>query len=273
MKNETRLVKKEELNVVRFQSNLNDLPGWNTLDTKTQGLLYEVKRNMFERQRLRALGEFGDMIDLNRVERALEGKEVKMKDFMRDIYPGVDESSITRKLAVFREIVSTVPSDMLEEVMTIDSETLSHFSRIKEARPGDVLSAARELPPFTVGQKRDPAKYLAALDEKIAELRSNISRKGKEIMDKRAAQKMLANSVIHYAHAASVRTSSQAIGFLQTPIGWAMESLGVHGVIRIKRLPIPDGVIVRRGRPRMTEEEKRKAKEARIAAGKNGKAR
>lgn len=265
MKKETQLVKTGESNVVRFQSKLDELPGWNTLDVKTQGLLYEVKQNIFQRQRLRILGEFGDLMDIHRAETALAGKEVNIRDFLRDIYPDIDDTSITRKLQVFRKLVSTIPTKALEATMTLDSETLSHFERIAKARLGDILAAANELPQLPIQSNKEAAQYLAELDEKIKEVRSKVSHKGKEIMDKREAQKMVANAIIHYAHACAIKTSSQALGFIQTTVGWAMESLAVHGVIRIKRLPVPDGVIIRRGRPRMTEEEKRKAKEAREA--------
>jgi hypothetical protein len=50
--------------------------------------------------------------------------------------------------------------------------------------------------------------------------------------------------------AASLQTSAQKRNWLTRIMGWVMEAQAVTGTLRAGRIAIPDGILVRRGRPR-----------------------
>jgi hypothetical protein len=49
---------------------------------------------------------------------------------------------------------------------------------------------------------------------------------------------------------AKLKTSAEKRHWMQRVLGWAMEAEAVSGTMRAGRIAIPDGVIIRRGRPR-----------------------
>lgn len=253
--------------VEAFQARLDELPGWNTLDSKTQNILYEESRNIFDTTQLMRYGPFWILMSLHRIEVALEGKEVRMKDYMRKAYPDVDESTIKRKMKRYQQIVSEMPSGFLEQMRNARSEVLDQFTHIMRTQPARILGAIRGVPKFEVNNEKDAVRYLEALDMKATEDRSSATKKGRLIMDRREAAIGAANAAIHYDRACSLKTSSERIGFAKMFIGWYMEKQAIPYSIHVKRtLPLPDEVGRFAGRPRLTSEEKAAARKERAKA-------
>ncbi len=129
------------------------------------------------------------------------------------------------------------------------SDMLGRFDRIANAALGDIRNAVRELPQLTAGSDKDAEQYLEALDTKLLEHRQ-AKRKGTPLdQDEEYAAKKATNEVLRYLRACGLKTSDEKREFLTRVMGWVMEAQGVTGTLRAGRIPIPDGTLIRRGRP------------------------
>jgi len=249
-----------------FVAGLPDTPGWLALSRKKQDQLLEHTSHIQQHRRLQTLGEFGELMELYQVQQLLEGEELKIHHYIRAIYSDRHRRTAERKHKAFKEFVEKIPNPVLQRLSSLGTEILDKFDRIANTQIGRIQSAIRELPQLAVSNDKDAEKYLEALDAKLLEHRKLVP-KGKSIdQDEEQAKKMATNAVLHYMRKCrELKTSAQKRKFLQRVMGWVMDAHAVSGMIRAHRIPIPDGVRILRGRPKMTEEEKRKAREAREA--------
>jgi len=234
-----------------FVTGLPDTPGWLQLSRKKQDALLQHTSHIQQHRQLQMLGEFGELMELYQVQQLLEGEEMKMSDYLRKIYPDRHQRTIDRKREVFAQLASTIPQSVMKRLTTIGTEALSRFDRIANAALGDIRNAVKEIPQLTAGNDKDAEKYLEALDTKLLEHRQK-KRKGKPLdQDEQQAAKMATNGVLHYMRACgrTLKTSAQKRHWLTRVMGWVMEAQGVTGTLRAGRIAIPDGILIRRGRP------------------------
>lgn len=229
---------------------LPDTPGWMKLSRKKQDALLEHTSHIQQHRQLQMLGEFGELMELYQVQRLLEGEEMKMSDYIRKLYPDRHQRTIDRKREVFAQIVATIPSPVLKRLTAVSSDVLGRFDRIAHAALGDIRNAVRELPALTSGTEKEAEKYLEELDTKILEHRK-LKHKGKPLQqNEQGAAKMATNAVLSYMRSCGLKSSAEKRKFLTRVMGWVMEAQGVTGTLRAGRIPIPEGVLVKRGRPR-----------------------
>lgn len=195
------------------------------------------------------LGEFGELMELYQVQQLLEGEEMKMADYLRRIYPDRHQRTIDRKREVFAQLAASIPSAVLKRLTAIGAEALSRFDRIANAAIGDIRNAVRDIPQLTAGNDKDAEKYLEALDTKLLEHRQTRRKPSAFHQEEAFAKKMATNAVLNYLRACGMKTSAEKRKFLTTVMGWVMEAQGVTGTLRAGRIPIPDGILIKRGRP------------------------
>lgn len=243
-------IEKHTESLAVYQPKLDSIPEWNALSSKDQGELYEITMRGHQYRQLKMLGEFGELLELYQVQQFLEGKPVKMIDYLSVIYPDHHRRTLERKREVFNQIVAHIDPSVLKRA-GLDPKNLSRFSRIAAATLGDIRNAVREVPALPASTEKEAEKYLEQVETKLQEHRQN-RRKGKPLQqNEEFAAKMATNSVLHYFRGVpSLKTSAQKRKALSTVMGWAMEAMGIHGTMRVGRIPIPDGVLIRRGRPR-----------------------
>jgi hypothetical protein len=268
MKNERSSLEKPAL---VFVADLPDTPGWSDLSRQDQDWLLENTSNLQRNRKTVMRGEFSEMMDLYRISQFLIGKKMKMSHYIRALYKGRTVRTAQRKHKDFKKLVAAIPPPALKAFVAMAADSDSSYDRLSTAALGDIISAARELPALTASTEKAADKYLEQLDGKLLEDRQ-MRREGKlRRLDESMAKKFAANAVLNYLRKCEdIKTSAQKRKFLQPVIGWVMEAEAVVGTLRCHRMPIPDGILTRRGRPIMTAEEKRLAAERREAAKKKG---
>lgn len=228
---------------------LPEIPGWQGLSRKKQDALVEHKTHIEQHRQLQMLGEFGELMELYQVQELLEGEEMKMGDYLRKIYPDRHQRTIDRKREVFAQLVASIPASVMKRLTAIGAEALSRFDRIANAALGDIRNAVKEIPRLASGTDKDAEKYLEALDTKLLEHRQK-KRKGKTLNQEESyAAKMATNAIISYIRSCGLKSSAEKRKFLTRVMGWVMEAQAVSGTLRAGRIPIPDGILIRRGRP------------------------
>jgi hypothetical protein len=253
----------KEDNVIQiFVAGLPDTPGWVKLSRKKQDALLEHTSHIQQNRQLQMLGEFGELMELYQVKQLLEGEEMQMRDYMTRVYPDRHYRTISRKMDAFNQLVSTIPAGVMKRLGSVQLDVLNRFERITTAALGDIRNAIKELPQLPANTDKDAEVYLETLDTKIAEHR-RLKRKGKPLQkDEREAAKMATNAVLHYLKACGLKTSAEKRKFLTRVMGWVMQAQAVSGTLRAGRIPIPDGILIRRGRPKGTGKKQRLRQEA-----------
>jgi hypothetical protein len=247
MKNE-KVLQTEAIAI--FVPELPHTPGWLALSQKKRDALLLHTSHIQQNRQMQMLGEFGELMELYQVQQLLEGEEMKMIDYLRKIYPDRHQRTIDRKREVFAQLVATIPASVLRRLTAIGSDVLNRFDRIANSALGDIRNAVKALPALTASSDVAAEKYLEQLDTKLLEHRK-MKRKGKALnQDEQFAVKMATNAIISYMRACGLKSSAEKRKFLTRVMGWVMEAQAVSGTLRAGRIPIPDGIIIRRGRPR-----------------------
>lgn len=229
---------------------LPDTPGWVALPYDKQQKLVEHTSHIVQARRTQRVCEFIELVELTQVQQLLEGEALKMRSYLRLIYPGQNERFLSRKLQAFRELSTTIPNSVLKRITSVGEDVLSKFDRIAQAPLGDIQNALREMPLLPVNTEKDAEKYLGELDEKILKERKRRRLKGMKLhKDEDYAVKMATNALLHYLKATGLKTSAEKRQWFKRVFGYAMEAQAVPGVLSISRVPIPEGLIIRRGRP------------------------
>lgn len=234
-----------------FVPGLPDTPGWLKLSLKKQDELLQHTSHIQQYRQMQRLGEFGELLELTQVQQLLEGEEMQMGDYLHQVYPLHHHRTVYRKQKVFSELAATIPNSILKKIAALGSDALSRFDRIATAALGDIRNALLAMPVLPVSTNEDAVKYLETLDAELVEERKNRRQKGLKT-DAKMAEKMAYSALIQYGNEAKLKTSSEWRQFLTRVVGWTMEAKAVHGTLRAGRVSIPDGVTVRRGRPRKT---------------------
>jgi hypothetical protein len=233
-----------------YVEGLQDTPGWILLSRKKQDALLQITSDVQQFHGMKQLGEFGELLRLTEADQLLEGEEMKMGDYMRKLYPDKHKKTIERKLKVFGQIVANIPHSKLKSLSSLGAEVLGRFERIASAALGDIRNAVRELASLPAATENDPEKYLDALDTQLAKQRKKKSKALTRHRDADDSAKMATNALINYMRSCGIETSAEGRHFLLRVCGWTMEARAIGGTIKVARVPIPDGVLIRRGRPR-----------------------
>lgn len=227
---------------------LPEIPGWQGLSRKKQDALVEHKTHIEQHRQLQMLGEFGELMELYQVQQLLEGEDMKLRDYIRHIYPERHMRTIDRKREVFAALVATIPAPVLKRLSAIGTDALSRFDRIANAALGDIKNAVKELPALSASTG-DAEKYLQQLDTKLLEHRQ-ARRNGKDIhKDDHESAMMAANALINYIRGCGLKTSAEKRQWLRRVVGWTMEAHAVTGTVSTERVPHPEGVNPKLGRP------------------------
>lgn len=233
-----------------FVPELPHTPGWIALSPKKREQLLLHTSHIQQYRQMQRLGEFGELLELTQVQQLLDGEEMQMGSYLRIVYPAHHQRTIIRKQQAFAELAATIPNSVLKRITALGQDVLGKFDRISAAALGDIRNALRVMPVLPVNSDKDAEKYLTELDDKLLEERKTRRRKGKVHEDEAYAAKMATNALIHYIRSTKLKTSAEKRQWLKRVFGWTMEAQAVPGTINATRISIPDGIIIRRGRPR-----------------------
>jgi hypothetical protein len=193
-------------------------------------------------------------MELRQVEQLLEGEKMKIKDYLRLLYPDRTKRTIDRKRRMYAELSASIPPAVLKRLGRAGSDLREQYERIATAAIGDIRNAVRELPALTANTDREAGKYLEQLNAKLFEDRQVKRAGGKRAasLDEKDCAKMATVSVLKYLRFSHLKTSQQKIKFLARVVGWVMHEEAIAGTMRAGRITTPEGIIVPRGRPRKT---------------------
>ena len=233
-----------------FQARLDELPGWNTLSATKQGELYEHTTRIHSYDQMERMGKFGKLVELVNVHLLLEGEEMRMEPYVARIYPTDHARTIKRKVQDLGEISARIPKPILEEISSVGQDVLSKYDHLLSVALGDIRNAVNEMPLLPVSTEKRAEEFLEELDGKVQEERKNRPIVAKLRKMKDFAEQAGANAVIQHMRTAELKTSAQKRQFLQRVGGWAMDAEAVSGMVRLHRIPRPEGVGRHVGRPR-----------------------
>lgn len=240
--------KKESDAPLLFVEGLDSTPGWVVLPYDKQKQIVEHTSHVQRFRQMQRLGEFGELVELTQVHQILEGEDMEMKNFLRVVYPDHSERTIYRKLQVFQEVSTHIPNSVLKKIGGLNEEVLTNFENITTAPIGEIRRVLKQMPMLPLTTDKAAEQYLAEVNEKLSHDRRKRA-KGKRVDDDFAA-KMATNGVLHYMKQTKLTTSAEKRQFLKRVFGWIMEAQAIPGTISTTRLAIPEGLLIRRGRPR-----------------------
>lgn len=244
--------KEEKSTVIQiFVPDLPDTPGWLKLSRKKQDTLLEITSENQQFRQLKGLGEFGELMTVYKAQELLEGEEMKLSDYLRRIYPERHQRTLDRKREKFAELIAGIHPSLIKKIATLGTQHLEHLDRLANAALGDIRNAMKEVPSLALpaGTDEDVLRRLDELDSKLLEHRK-AKHKGKALhMNENAAAKMATNAVVSYIRACGLKTSGEKRVWIRRVVGWVMEAQAITGSVSTERVPIPDGILIKRGRP------------------------
>ena len=226
---------------------MSNIPGWLKLDREKQGKLFEHTSHIQQYLQMQRLGEFGCLLELTQVHQLLEYEEMKMTDYLRFVYPARHPRTIYRKLQAFQDLSTSIPNSVLKRITGLGHDVLSKFERISQAALGDIRNALHKMPLLPVNTDEAAEKYLKELDTELLKERKDRRAKGKQ--DKNQAARKATRDVLGHLRDAGLKDSAEKRQWLARVFGWVMEDQNLIGTLRPRRIPVPDGILVRRGRP------------------------
>lgn len=233
-----------------FVPELPNTPGWVALPYDKQQKLVEHTSHIVTARRTQRVCEFIELVELTQVQQLLEGEEMKMRTYLRLIYKGNNERFISRKLKSYREFSTTIPNSVLKRITAATDDLLAQYDRITHAPLGDILKVVREMPLLPSNTDKDAEKYLGELDDRLLRERKRRRAKGLKLhQDEDFSVKSAVNALLRCLRDTKLETSAEKRQWFKRVFGYAMEAQAVTGTINISRVPIPDGLIVKRGRP------------------------
>lgn len=233
-----------------FVHGLSDTPGWLKLSRTKQDDLLQHTAHIQQFRQMHKLGKFGELVHLVHVQLLLDDEEMDIKRYLALLCPSEHQRTIHRKAKALADIAATIPNSYLHEITQIGQDVLAKFDKIPNAALGDIRNALHKMPLLPVSTEQGGEKFLEELNDRVGEERKQRRKIGLMAVDMGIAEKTAVDALIHHICKAKLKTSAEKRQFLTRVIGWTMEDQAIHGTLRASRVPIPNGVIIRRDRPR-----------------------
>lgn len=238
-------VMKQEITL--YTPDLSAIPGWVSMNRGQQDWLLEQDSQAHQLQRLEGMSAISGALKLIEIEAGLQGTEMSFTSYLRGSF-GQSERTAWRRVKDFKELAKHMPPAVIKAIASNGSNLLRGVSG---SGVRDLISAAKELPPPKSANDKVIEGYITNdLRGKLREIRQERRPKGPIKLTDEMSAKMALHSVIRYMRVAKMKTSAEKRHWLTRVLGWAMEAEAVSGTLRAGRIPIPDGTLIRRGRPR-----------------------
>lgn len=220
-------------------------PGWLQLSREKQESLLHRTSNIKRFQQMEGLGAIGACLELVAVERELEGEKMTITNYVKTIY-GQSERTAWRRLAQFKELNKRWRPKVIEAVAKNGALMLRGAAGIGL---NELINIAKQLPaPVSDEEKVIEGFVMKDVREKLRERRSRNPEVVVLALDD--SKKITFNYLLRNMRNAKMRTSEQKLRFLEEVVGWTMEAMAIPGVLKTKRISIPEDMKTKRGRPR-----------------------
>ena len=228
-----------------FVPGLPSTPGWTSLSQERRDWLLERTESIAKYRRQQAVGAVGEARELARVQAGLEGTSMKMGSYLSTMY-GKSERTAWKRLQDYRELQKVMPEEAIDALVNNTDGFLAGSAGLGA---GDVIRAAKALPPPKSKEPKVIEGYLGSLREKLKEERRT-RRAGHRRLDPDDGIKMVVLLTRKIFREAKIATSAEGRAFLRKMVGYIMEDRAIPGSVTAERTIIPDGFMPRRGRPR-----------------------
>ena len=198
---------------------------------------------------MQVLGHFGKVLELMQLCQSLDD-ETRIDNHLRVLYPAYTQRTIARKRQVYQKLSARVPNSILQRITGLEQDVLAKFDHIPTAPLGDILNALHKMPLLDICTDKDPQKYLEELNSELLEERIKRRAKGQAHKEELVAAKKATSAVLNCLRSCNLTTRAQKRQWLMRVLGWVMESQAIPGTLCVSRISIPEGVLIRRGRPR-----------------------
>lgn len=242
---------KQEIEL--YSPDLSAIPGWVSMNRGQQDWLMEQDTQAHQFQRLEGMSAISGCLKLIEIEAGLQGTEMSFTSYLRGSF-GQSERTAWRRVKDFKELAKHMSPAVIKAIAANGSNLLRGVSGsgIK-----DLISAAKQLPPPKNANDKVIEGYIANdLRDKLREIRQERRPKVAIKLTDEMSAKMALHALLRYVRMAKMKTSAEKRHFLMRVFGWAMEAEAVSGTIRVGRISIPEGTIIRRGRPRKRSRDK-----------------
>lgn len=227
--------------------NLEQAPGWMALSQEKRDWLTTKTANITNYKRLEGLAALGGSIELEEVERALKSEPMSFTTYVRTVY-GSSARTAFRRLADLKELRKHWNDSVIKGIASNGAMWLrgAAGSGMK-----DVINVARELPAPRTNEPAVIEGFVSRkVREKLREQRRHRRTGAVLRLDEEGSVRAALNALLRYMRAARLHNAAGKKKWLIRVVGMAMENQVIPGPITVNRLDVPDGYILRRGRPR-----------------------
>ena len=236
---------KQEITL--YSPDLSETPGWVSLNRDQQDWLLERTSNIQQYRRMEGMAAVAGCLELMEVEVGLKDTQMSLTAYMRVVF-GQSERTAWRKLKDFKELSKHLPPVAIRMIATQGNNLLKGVSG---SGMKELITAAKQLPPPKSNNEKVIEAFISNdLRTKLREQKQDRRPKGPIKLTDEMSAKMGLHALLRYLRSAKMKTSAEKRHWLTRVMGWAMEAEAIHGTLRAGRVPIPDDMIIRRGRPR-----------------------
>lgn len=238
--------------IKKYRPDLPKTHGWANLSDTKKTWLQEKTSKIEQFKQTRGIADIGICKVLIEVEAGLEGEAMSIHDYLETEFHQSPRAAY-RAMSDFRDLLKALPkkaANTFLDVLAIEGELLlSGSSRIGMKR---ITEAIKDITiPNSDDEEIMRKTIQGPLRGKIREIRS-AHRTGKvvnrPVEEAKRAIFNFANKIMRATK--GLKTSADNVEFLETIVGWVMEARAVSGILKCKRLSIPDGVIAKVGYPK-----------------------
>lgn len=239
----------------KFAPGLENTPGWSSLSRTDQDWLLEQTSGWLNEAETEGLAAMRGSVRLLKIDLWLEERKMPMKAYIRTVcqQTHLSEGTVWTRSRKIRELYDLWRNQKLIDTFATKGKALLPGS--SGIGIGQLITVAKHLP---APKSEDPKVVEGFITNKVRPaLKENRVKANTERLviryTKQEHLKMAFNELLStmksMRQAKQVRTSAEKEEFLRTVVGMTMEAEAIPGIIRIGRIPVPEGMIIRRGRP------------------------
>lgn len=225
-----------------FVPALPNTPGWSAMNQKDREWLQEHTSNAVDNFRQSGFKAIQSCAEIALIEQFLEGKPMTMTNWMATCF-GASERTGWRWLKSYKEMRGAASDDA---ILYLAEQGISGLNSIQR---GDIVSVIKRLPPPKDSDKKHLEEWRNSVGVELRKGRSG-RRKSMRRLDPDEAMKTSITFRARLLREAKIGESAAQRAWLKKELGYLMEMRAVTGTVSAERVPIPDGFMPRRGRPR-----------------------
>ena len=236
---------KQEIEL--YSPDLSAIPGWVSMNRGQQDWLLEQDSQAHQLQRLEGMSAISGALKLIEIEAGLQGTDMSFTSYLRGSF-GQSERTAWRRVKDFKELAKHMSPAVIKAIAANGSNLLRGVSG---SGVKDLISAAKQLPPPKNANEKVIEGYISNdLREKLREIRQERRPKVAIKLTDEMSAKMALHALLRYMRKSKMKTSQEKKHFLLRVVGWAMMAEAVAGTLRVGKITIPEGTLIKRGYPK-----------------------